>query len=323
MKRFAFLLTCLCLISCVSQAQSFDYSFRENYKVSSPTNLTISSHDGNIEVLPGEGNEVRVFYIVKRNGKILNINRTELEKELILEVAHNGSRLEIRVKDKMNQWIKGFTDRMNVHFKIYTPVNTAAGLYTSDGNISVHGLTSNQNCKTSDGNILISDIRGNVTAKTSDGNIHVKEVLGSSEAVTSDGNITIESVTGDLYSSTSDGNIKLSKVKGAMSLKTSDGDIIFQDVSGSLKASTSDGNIRGTMIELRNELTIRTSDGNINVSVPNDLGLDLDIKGGSLNVPFKNFSGKSDKKYIQGKSNGGGIPVNLYTSDGNVTLIYL
>jgi hypothetical protein len=35
---------------------------------------------------------------------------------------------------------------------------------------------------------------------------------------------------------------------------------------------------------------------------------------------LNNFSGKSEKKSIQGKSNGGGIAVNLATSDGSITL---
>ena len=75
------------------------------------------------------------------------------------------------------------------------------------------------------------------------------------------------------------------------------------------------------MLALSKELTVRTGDGNISVTIPDKLGLDLDIKGESLDIPLNNFSGRSDENVIVGKSNGGGIPVNLSTS-GNVRLSY-
>ena len=104
-------------------------------------------------------------------------------------------------------------------------------------------------------------------------------------------------------------------------VKTSDGNINFKDLSGSLSASTSDGNVSGNLVRLTEELSVRTSDGDIRITVPSRLGLDLDIKGESLHVPLNNFSGRSDEKRIQGKSNGGGIPVTMSTS-GDVTLTY-
>jgi len=139
--------------------------------------------------------------------------------------------------------------------------------------------------------------------KTSDGDIHVSEASSGATASTSDGNITI------------------TKAKGDVRAKTSDGDIVFQDLEGALTASTSDGNIKGNIQRLTKELSAHTSDGNISITVPANLGLDLDIKGESLDVPLTNFSGSSNEKRIQGKSNGGGIPVNRSTS-GNVRLSY-
>jgi DUF4097 and DUF4098 domain-containing protein YvlB len=114
----------------------------------------------------------------------------------------------------------------------------------------------------------------------------------------------------------------LSKVDGNTSSKTSDGHITFEELSGSFTGITSDGNIRGNFVLLKGQLTVRTGDGNIDITLPDQLGLDLDITGESLHVPLNNFSGRSDEKIIRGKSNGGGIPVNLSASDGSVTLAY-
>ncbi len=307
---------------CISNvyAQNFDYSFKESYEVSLPAQLSISCSDGNLDVIPSEGNKIQVFYIVKKANRILEINRGELEKELIVEVVHTKSSLKISVKDKIKPFNLEFP--LNVHFKVYVPKETSCDLRTSDGNISLAGLISDQRCKTSDGYIHIANISGNVTGGTSDGDILVKEIKGLVDVGTSDGSIELEKINGDVQASTSDGNIKLDHVKGDISVKTSDGYIAFKEISGSFKAITSDGNIKGNVVELRNQLTLRTSGGNIEVAIPAQMGLDLDIKGESIDVPFKNFSGKFDKTTVRGQSNGGGIPVTLSTSDGNIRLIY-
>ncbi len=322
MKTITLFLPCFLLALAFATAQERDYSFKEKYTVASPVKLEISSYDGNIEVLPSDGNEIQVFYIAKKNGRLLKISREELEKEVILNVTPGKNSLTIQVKSRFeNQnWSLKSMERVYVSFKILTPKQTACTLHTSDGNIAINGLTSDQRLKTSDGNIEVTNINGSVAGNTSDGNVRIKDIKGTVETGTSDGNILLENITGNVQSSTSDGNIELKNVTGDIYAKTSDGDIYFTNISGSLKSNTSDGNIKGSFVELKKELTARTGDGNISIKIPAKLGLDLNIKGESLNVPLSNFSGKSEKKSIQGKSNGGGIAVNLSTSDGHITL---
>lgn len=321
-------------------SQDFDFSFSENYKVSLPARLAITTSDGNINVVPSTGNEIKVFYIATKMGKVLDIGRKELEEELTLEVSHTGNSLDIAVRHDYNSSWLDWKDRVDVSFVIYTPAQTAAILHTSDGNISLSGLVSDQECKTSDGNISISDIKGRTTGATSDGNINGKNIEGEFFVRTSDGNIELDHINGDLESTTSDGNILLSQVTGDIravtsdgniriisgngntSAKTSDGDISFEDLSGSLSATTSDGNISGNIDHLEKQLIAKTSGGNIHITIPDRLGLDLDIDGESVDVPLTNFSGESDDESVHGQINGGGITVNLDASDGNVSLVY-
>jgi hypothetical protein len=77
------------------------------------------------------------------------------------------------------------------------------------------------------------------------------------------------------------------------------------------------------MVTLKKQLVVSTSDGNISITIPDKLGLDLDIRGEAIDVPLNNFTGKSDKKFIKGQSNGGGIAVSLSSSDGNVRVVYM
>ncbi len=317
MKTIYIFVLLLASINCFSQ----DYSFKESYQLGSGAQVSVSSSDGNIEAVAFDNDKSDVFYIVKKNNKVLNISRAELEKEVTLEVQQSGNSLSIVVKYKNEFGWSDWRDKMIVSFRLQLPRETTNTLRTSDGNIAVKGFNRDQRCNTSDGDVNISDIRGSVIASTSDGNVSISKVTGTVESKTSDGDIHLEEIKGDTKASTSDGNVVVTKVVGTTSMKTSDGDLKFRDLSGSLNAYTSDGNVSGNLVEIKSEVTIKTSDGNISVSVPANLGMDLNIKGESLDVPLNNFSGRSDERSIQGKSNGGGVAVNLSTS-GNVTLVY-
>jgi DUF4097 and DUF4098 domain-containing protein YvlB len=322
MKTCISVLSFIILASFVAQAQDFDYSFKENYEVSVPAQLAILCSDGNLDIIPSNGNKIQVFYLVKKGNKLLKIDRKELEEEFRVDVVQTNNSVNISVRNKRENQLFNFDLTTNVHFKVYVPKQTSCDLRTSDGNISLEGLTSHQTCKTSDGNLDIINVTGNVKGGTSDGNITLKEIKGLVDVGTSDGNIELENIGGDVQASTSDGNIDLKKVKGDISVKTSDGYIGFKEISGSFKATTSDGNIKGSVVELKDELALKTSGGNIDVTIPNQLGLDLDIKGESIDVPFENFTGKFDDTSVRGKANGGGISVTLFASDGNVKLTY-
>ena len=316
-----FILLAFTVVYSSAQAQEGSYSFKESYQLGTPADVSVSSSDGNIDAVALEGNKTDIFYIVRKNNRVLNISRAELEKEVTLEIEQSGNRLSIVVKYKNENGWSDWRDKMVVSFRLQLPRETACNLRTSDGNISLKGLKGSQRCNTSDGDVTATDIVGSLFASTSDGNITVKKVGGPVETKTSDGNIVLEEIKGDTRGSTSDGNVSVTKATGNVYMKTSDGDLTFRDIAGSLNAHTSDGNVTGNLLELTKELTIKTSDGNISVSVPANLGMDLNIKGESLHVPLTNFSGRSDEKLIEGKSNGGGIPVNLSTS-GHVTLSY-
>ncbi|HTE29060.1 MAG TPA: DUF4097 family beta strand repeat-containing protein [Chryseolinea sp.] len=320
--KILLILTCLSLFTIITcHAQPAKYSFKESYELAASPEVSILSSDGNIEVVAFDGKKTDVFYIVTKNNKLLDIKREDLEKEIALEVKESGGNLSIVVKYKNEFRMLDWKDKMVVNFRIQTPRTTACKLKASDGNVSITGLKRDQELGTSDGNVDITNIDGSVIASTSDGNVTAKNITGTVEVKSSDGNIVMEDIRGNANARTSDGNIHITNVSGDVMVKSSDGDIKFKDLSGSLTANTSDGNVSGNLLKLTKELNVRTSDGNISVSIPKSLGLDLNIKGESLDVPLSNFSGKSEDNSIEGKTNGGGIPVNISTS-GHVTLAY-
>lgn len=321
MKTIHFtLLGCISLLP-PSLAQDFDYSFKEEYPMTLPAALAVSTSDGNVDVMPAEGDVITVYYIVKKDGRFMKVDRKRVEEELVLEVDHDDNELKISVRSRFEHSFN-WRDDMDVHFKVFVPTRTSCELRTSDGNITLKEVEGSQLLRTSDGNISIGKINGDVNAQTSDGDVLAENIRGGVELKTSDGNIVLEGIGGNARVSTSDGDIRINKARGDMNLRTSDGNISFNGVSGAFEASTSDGDIVGAIDQLSGRVIARTSDGRIDITVPRGGGLTLSIKGSSLDVPLDDFSGRAEDEHIEGKIRGGGIPVTLSASGGRVRLAW-
>lgn len=341
MKRFIILSAVFSLSYVALFAQvPGNFSFTQSFKISTPAEMSISTNDGFIKAYGKETNEIQVFFIVKKNDKVIDMDLNELKDHLDVDISNSGSNLEIIIKQRESNWIKNWKDRYYVSMQILAPKETECILKTSDGDIEMVGFSGGQNCKTSDGDIEVEDIDGELEAKTSDGDINVISIIGSVQLQTSDGDINAErikgdvsfktsdgkivarSISGDMNAVTSDGNILLIEVVGINHARTSDGNINFEHLKGGLTAQTSDGNISGTFDKLDHSLLLKTSDGNISVTVPDGLGMDLTLRGEDINMRLEDFSGETSDHKIEGTIRGGGINVELVTSDGDIDLNY-
>jgi hypothetical protein len=72
--------------------------------------------------------------------------------------------------------------------------------------------------------------------------------------------------------------------------------------------------------KLEEYVTVHNSGGNINLSLPANKGLDLRLRGNRIHFEnMQNFSGNKEDDKVDGKINGGGVPVNVQTS-GRVSI---
>jgi DUF4097 and DUF4098 domain-containing protein YvlB len=341
MKRIPILLLLSCFILSAIRAQvPDDYSFKKAFKITTPANMSIKTSDGFIKTYSSDTDEILVYFIVKKNNRVMDIDLEELEDHVEVDISSTSNSLEIVIKQEETEWLTNWTNRYNVSMQIIAPANTECTLQTSDGDIELINFKGDHTCRTSDGNIEAEEISGSLNARTSDGNIEVLEVNGPVELQTSDGDILAENITGDcnvrtsdgkivaknvngdVSAVTSDGNILLVNANGEHSVKTSDGDVIFEDITGGLTAQTSDGDIRGDFRDLKDALSLKTSDGNISVTVPDGLGMDVHLRGEDIHTRLEHFSGDTSDHKIEGRIRGGGVEVELATSDGDISLNY-
>lgn len=174
-----------------------------------------------------------------------------------------------------------------------------ANVHTSSGNTTIRGLNGNLDVITAFGQQVLENISGNVVANVSSGNISVKSVSGNTDIRSSFGTQNFEQVTGDIYARASSGSIKVNDSKGKMILSTSFGSIVGKNV---------------TLVSSAN---FKTSSGDIQMQLLNDikdLSFDLKTSSGSLNVEKANLSSNSDRNLMIGQ---GPILVRGISSFGN------
>lgn len=339
-KQFLLSIIASMIFSCTFAQTPDEYSFKKSYKVATPAEMFISTNDGFINAIAKKTDQIQVFFIVKKNNRVVDMDLEELEEHLDVDISSSNDDLEIIIRQKETSWVRNWKDKYYVSLHILAPERTSSELKSSDGDIDMIGFKGNQSCRTSDGDIRAEEIIGDLYAKTSDGDINVSEIDGTLESQTSDGDIRASNVKGeasfkssdgkivainimgDTKATTSDGNITLEEIKGDHTARTSDGDIVFENLQGSISAQTSDGNIKGDLNSLTNKLYLKTSDGDISVSVPGGLGMDINLRGEDINMRLDDFSGETSDHKIEGTIRGGGVDVELITSDGDINFNY-
>lgn len=310
-----------------------EYSFKQEYPVSSPATLSISTSGGDIKASGQNKDVIEVSFIVKKHNEVLNVTLAELKELADVEINHTSSSLEINVK-------RTYQRNISVGFVVLTPAKTSCKFNTSGGDISTLNLTGNHNLNTSGGDIVMEGITGTADARTSGGDLNLlkskadfqastsggdismNDVNGSLRVSTSGGDIHAEKITKGLDGRTSGGDIHVSNAQGFVNVSTSGGSIGLANISGSVKAVTSGGDISAEMMKLNERMELKTSGGSIRAVIPKGLGLDLDLSADEIRTSLSNFTGEAKKDKIQGQMNGGGIVLFFRTSGGSISLDY-
>jgi len=163
---------------------------------------------------------------------------------------------------------------------------------------------------------------GNIFAKSGDGSIRIDRVRGRLELRTGDGSIRgneiagqIASAEGDLDVDTGDGSVRVEGKLSGVRLHTGDGSVTLRAESGSA---------------MKDEWSITTGDGGVNVSLPSDFGADLDAhsSGGTIRSEFRTDPDSEDRDKdresrrhtLRGKIGSGGKALKIRTGDGSIRI---
>jgi DUF4097 and DUF4098 domain-containing protein YvlB len=297
---------------------------------------------GNISVSGGSGTPKVEVYVTPNNGRD-NLSKEELQKRLdedfTLTVSATAGKITATAKQKHQ--ITNWNHTVNVSFKIFVPQNTSTDLRTSGGNITLDHLSGTQDFTTSGGNLDVAQLTGKIRGETSGGNIDVKDSkddidLGTSggnidaencsgkiKLTTSGGNLDLRDLSGNIRATTSGGNVHGRTVGGELFAETSGGNVSLMNLSCSVEASTSGGDIDVEVKELGSYVKLRNSSGHVDLTIPANKGVDLRLSAEKIKTgTLTNFTGSAEDHEINGKINGGGVPVRVDANGGRISLAF-
>lgn len=270
--------------------------------------LKVQTSGGDITVLTGSGNDVKVTATEHIDANS-DAKADELLKDLDLQIEQQGNGVTATAKyDKHGGWHFGSWPPVSVSFTVVVPSHYNVNLTTSGGDI---GLAS---------------INGRARLRTSGGNLKIERVDGEVDGSTSGGDISLREGTAKVELETSGGNIHVDRAGGEADLSTSGGDIVIKSVQGRLTASTSGGNVKATIEgALKGDCKLTTSGGEVEVSVDKAAAFDLraHTSGGEVDatgITIAIEKGGLRKSSLAGKVNGGGPELYLGSSGGDIVV---
>ncbi len=303
----------------------------------------VQTSGGSIAVSGVSLSEARIeVYVRPSNGRNdKEFSKDEIQKkldelyDLDVSVANNKLTATAKSKERIKDWKKS----LSISFKIFVPKNISTDLSTSGGSIHLTNLSGKLDFSTSGGSLHIDNVSGTTNGQTSGGSIHLTNSKDDIELTTSGGSIEASHCDGKLRLTTSGGSLRLSDLKGTIRANTSGGSVEGKDIEGeldshtsggsirlddlscSLETSTSGGNISVSMKELGKYIRINNSAGNIDLRLPKNKSLDLDLSAQKIKTDqLENFSGRVDDDEVKGKINGGGIEVSVRAGSGRINL---
>jgi len=283
------------------------------------------------------------MFIYPNNGRYSNLSKEEIQKRLSEDYDINISltATKLTASAKAKEHFSDWRHSLSISFKIYVPQEVSTDLGTSGGSIHLTSLTGTQYFRTSGGSLHVNQVTGKMNGQTSGGSIHVSDSKDDIDLETSGGSIEANNCTGKIRLNTSGGSLRLSSLQGTINASTSGGSVHGSEIGGelsahtsggnvdltgltcSLETSTSGGNINVEIKQLGSYVKIHNSSGHIDLQVPANKGLDLRLYAEKINTgSLSNFNGSTGEHELEGKINGGGVPVTVNAGSGRINLTF-
>jgi len=270
----------------------------QEFSVTGTPNISVRPGQGSITLIGASEGSVRVeIYVTRRGLAILQSDRLMDDYRVVVMQRNNQITAEVASK-RGNSWS---SSAPSFNFVVYAPSNTNASLVTGNGNIE------------------ISNISGTVEARNGQGNLSTSGGEGSSRLFSAVGSILVNAHSGVVFANAMAGDVSFREVDGETRLKLVAGNAVLENMQGTVIAHVTTGNIRYNSLSLGDLVDLETIVGNIQANFTGNRGLELNIQGTRVSVgTIRNFTGDIRATRIAGQLNGGGIPIRMKTTIGEI-----
>lgn len=294
-------------------------SFERTLHVTGAVNLQVETGSGAISIRPGNASEVRVCGHVKANNNWFGASRDAVSR-IINNPPIQQSGNDIRIGHIDDPELRR---GVSVGYDLVTPASTQLHSSTGSGNQDVSGVNGPAEVSSGSGSVRVSDIGSGVRAHTGSGDVTIDDVKGSVYARTGSGSIHATGVSGGFDGETGSGNVLVQQAaQGSVRAQTGSGSVELRNLRGSLQAQTGSGTIRADG-DPTGAWFVHTGSGSVHLRFPQDASFDLNAHTGSgsinLNHPVM-VQGSVGRKEVHGKAGGGGVPVQVETGSGSISI---
>jgi hypothetical protein len=269
-------------------------TFDQRFNAPPGGRLTLDTEVGSVAVVGGDARQAVVHAEISGSDDFLD--------HLHLSAVQDSQGVTVTGRVERDGWF-GWFGRERVHFTIDVPRDYPVDLRTGGGSLDVRDLKAALRGRTAGGSVLIRDVSGSIDTHTAGGSIDAARLSGPTRLDTAGGGIGVTDCTGDLQVRTAGGGIRLEGI---------DGKVIARTAGGSV-----DAELRGNR-----GISLVTSGGSIALSLPATVRASLDAHTGNghveSNIPLS--STEITDHSLLGAINGGGEPIYLRTSSGNIRI---
>jgi DUF4097 and DUF4098 domain-containing protein YvlB len=228
--------------------------------------LRLTTRGGNVEVVGGRGDQLRVRATRKAQAS------READARAFL------SQMRIERQRDGDQWVltanwaeprSHRVDSASASFEVQVPPGMDLEVQTGGGNVAASGVRDSR-LRTGGGNVTLKDVDGRVDLQTGGGNIGLDDCSGPATLETGGGNLDLRQVRGAVKAHTGGGNVTLDGRALSVEVKTGGGNISIGGVEGPVKATTGAGNIDVRVVRAGDPLQVElgTGRGEIALSLP-------------------------------------------------------
>lgn len=324
-KIFFMIALLTALLSCNSYTQDDKTpTMTKTFDMDQPGTLYTTSSGGRILIFSHDQNTVVVNVFITKNGKLLPPGSPVIEDVLEgydLEIEKNGS-VVTAIADRRE--FRAPWNNSGVYFTIIVPREMSCHASSSGGGVKVSGVKGTHDIVSSGGGVKLENLFGNIKARSSGGGVKAVNCNGDIHLTSSGGGVTLDKAQGNIFARSSGGGVYLNDIVGEVDAQSSGGGVKIEGEIGYVKAISSGGSVYVNTSNLNKEMDLESSGGGIKAVIQNgkNLGLDLDLSSGKVNIELNNFSGRAEKSHVSGTMNDGGIPVYMRASGGSIDVVF-
>ncbi|HZC66740.1 MAG TPA: DUF4097 family beta strand repeat-containing protein [Candidatus Dormibacteraeota bacterium] len=320
--------------------------------------ITIHGNRGDIDVRPGNTDEIRVSG--KANVHTWNESEaSRMAKPVSAEVVKNGDGFEVRPTG-----IGGNSSRIGVDMDVTVPPRSSVTVRNDKGDVTVSDMEEIVAIYNGSGDVEVRDNNGDVTIDTHKGDIKVSDTKGNIKIEGQGGEVNVENATGGLtlngeffgpiraekvakgvrfisqrtdltltqlsgHMELSSGNLEIADAPGNLNLRTNRYDIDVENAGGKVDIMNRDASVSVRFPAApKEDVQINNSNSSISLSLPGSANfqIEADCKSCDINSDFEGDSLKANKNesgdtHLEGKvGNGRGPKITLRTSYGSISL---